>query len=313
MSDPLYSIRDWQKNFETSESNKRTRALAWVAVPTKHDGKSFRRVMRSDPSGSMIGIWCLIVQIAAKCPVRGILADHDGPLTPLDISDKTGVSVEAVERALKLFTSPEIGWVEDSHQEKASPSTNKTNSTYTTDTQILCHAATPAASAATPADLRNPIDVIGLIKSAAVPAEQTATPASDAATPAASAVFSPRPTNGGTYLASYDEQFLELWEIVPPEMRCGIEGVWLLYQEIRFDIAEKTGLGILLAGIGLKERLRAYLASARAKSKKWRWSIETFFAKRHDLDDDASWQKLDDEPAVKKPRVLPLDKQKRFA
>lgn len=114
-----YRIRGWDEHYETYES-RRLKTLLWVAMPTKHDGKTFRRVMRLDPSGSLYGAWALIVQVAAKCPVRGTLADGDGSLTALDIADKTDLSTEAVQHALDVFSSSAIRWLEtDSPAESA--------------------------------------------------------------------------------------------------------------------------------------------------------------------------------------------------
>lgn len=107
-----YRIRGWDEHYETYESRRLKRALPWVAMSTKHDGKSFRRVMRLDPSGALYGAWCLIVQVAAKCPKRGTLADADGPLSALDIADKTDLSVETAGRALAAFSSEKIHWLE---------------------------------------------------------------------------------------------------------------------------------------------------------------------------------------------------------
>jgi hypothetical protein len=107
-----YRIRGWAEHFESYECRRLVKALAWVATPTKHDGKTFRRVMRIDPSGALIGAWNLLVQVGAKCPIRGTLSDQDGPLTALDISDKTGLSVEAAAKAIEFFASDEIRWLE---------------------------------------------------------------------------------------------------------------------------------------------------------------------------------------------------------
>jgi hypothetical protein len=107
-----YRVRGWKEHFETYESGRLKKALPWVAMPTKHDGKTFRRVMRLDPSGALYGTWALILQVAAKCPIRGTLADADGPLTAVDIADKTDLSEEAVAKALEVFSSNEIRWLE---------------------------------------------------------------------------------------------------------------------------------------------------------------------------------------------------------
>ncbi len=60
----------------------------------------------------MYGIWKLTTEIASKCPVRGVLLTTSGPLEPADIARRTGVSVEACEKAFALFLSPQVGWLE---------------------------------------------------------------------------------------------------------------------------------------------------------------------------------------------------------
>jgi hypothetical protein len=105
----LYRIRDWDKHFETFES-RRIRHTTWVPFPVKHDGKGFRRLMAMRRGFEHYAAWVLIVQVAAKCPVRGTLADGDGPLTPADLAVKTGGPAGIFEKALSALV--EIGWLE---------------------------------------------------------------------------------------------------------------------------------------------------------------------------------------------------------
>ena len=107
------SIKNWNTLFEVAQSKKVKGELHWVAVPTKHDGKSFRRIMRADRGIEVYAAWILILQVAAKCPVRGILSDDCGPLTTEDLELKTGCQRETFEYAIKLLCSKEIGWLEE--------------------------------------------------------------------------------------------------------------------------------------------------------------------------------------------------------
>lgn len=107
----VYSIRDWNKHFEVSQSRKVEGPLDWVAIPTKHDGKSYRRIMLLDDGPSIYAAWILIVQIAAKCDPRGILADKDGPLDASDLAIKTGCRPQLFEKAFKVLTGNKIGWL----------------------------------------------------------------------------------------------------------------------------------------------------------------------------------------------------------
>lgn len=110
MGRTLYLIRDWDDTFEVSQ-NKKVKAWSWVPMPIKHDGKSFRRLMLREDAGDVFAAWILIVQVAAKCPTRGVLADNDGPLDASDLNIKTGFSATKFSNALKVLSSKEIGWL----------------------------------------------------------------------------------------------------------------------------------------------------------------------------------------------------------
>jgi hypothetical protein len=107
----VYLIRGWNEHFECSQSRKRKQAMNWVATPTKHDGKSFRRLMLMDDGLEIYGAWMLMVQIAAKCPTRGVLADADGPLDTSDLAVKTGCPQSKFDKALKVLSEKKIGWI----------------------------------------------------------------------------------------------------------------------------------------------------------------------------------------------------------
>lgn len=106
----IYSIKNWGKLFETAETRKLKR-LTWVPVPNKHDGKGYRRILRLQDGPLVYAAWVLVLQVASKCPTRGVLADDDGPLTAEDIADKTGYPVRYFEIALKALARKEIGWL----------------------------------------------------------------------------------------------------------------------------------------------------------------------------------------------------------
>ncbi len=116
MPNPTYKIRHWGKVYEVSDA-KRTgngKPLSWVALPTKHDGRGYRRLMRRDDGVEIFGAFVLMVEVAAKLPVRGILSDDDGPLTLDDLADKTGARIESFGKAIQVLTSKEVGinWIE---------------------------------------------------------------------------------------------------------------------------------------------------------------------------------------------------------
>ncbi len=108
----VYRIRNFTEYFETSESRKRSGPMEWVKMRTKHDGRGFRRVTRLQNSVHALAGWYLILQVAAKMPVRGLLADLDGPLDADDLSDKTLIPKKAFQTALTSLCDEKIGWIE---------------------------------------------------------------------------------------------------------------------------------------------------------------------------------------------------------
>lgn len=133
----LYRIIGWNENFEIAQSRRREgkATYSWVATPNKHDGKSFRRLIRRANGVALYGAWQLIVQVASKCPIRGTLSDSDGPLTPADIADKTGAPESIIKSALDVLISQDVKWIEVvSHSEHA-PSTLRAHSERATTTE----------------------------------------------------------------------------------------------------------------------------------------------------------------------------------
>ena len=114
MSAPTYKIRDWQQRYENGSTNRVAGPLKWVPVPTAHDGAGYRRLLTRPDGVTLFGCWCLILQVAAKCPARGTLADADGPLDAEDIAFKTNAPAELIAQTLELLSSPsaKINWLE---------------------------------------------------------------------------------------------------------------------------------------------------------------------------------------------------------
>jgi len=106
-------VVDWHKHFETSESRKRSGALSWVSMPTKQDGRRFRRLSRHKHAHAVLGAWLLIVEVAARCPNRGVLVDDRGdPLDAGELEALTGFPIGGFRLAIAYLSSGEMGWLE---------------------------------------------------------------------------------------------------------------------------------------------------------------------------------------------------------
>lgn len=103
-------IIGWAEHFENHDSRK-LKALSWIKVPVKHDGLGFRRLLSEADGLALFGAWVLIVQVAAKCPERGVLRDSSGrDLGPQELALKTGGASAVFARAIPILA--EIGWIE---------------------------------------------------------------------------------------------------------------------------------------------------------------------------------------------------------
>ena len=106
-----YRIKNWKGCFEVAQ-NGACKTWSWIAVPIKHDGKSYRRLMALPNGAALYGAWILIAAVAAKCDTRGMLIDDDEPLTAEDLFFKTGAPEELFSEALEVLCSDRIGWLE---------------------------------------------------------------------------------------------------------------------------------------------------------------------------------------------------------
>ena len=105
-------IANWEQNFEIAQSRRRAGRLTWVAMPTRHDSRGYRRLIRHESGNGVLyfACWCVLVQVSARCPVRGILADDRGlALTSYDFEVMTDIKAELFDDAIPILC--DIGWV----------------------------------------------------------------------------------------------------------------------------------------------------------------------------------------------------------
>lgn len=107
---PTYRVKDWEKHFENHESRKVKKAY-WVAIPNRHDGKSYRRIAAHPDGVAVFAGWILILEAASKMPERGVLADEDGPLDADDLASMTGFPAAIFEAAFRVLPEEKIGWL----------------------------------------------------------------------------------------------------------------------------------------------------------------------------------------------------------
>ncbi len=107
-----YRVKDWDVRFETAETRK-LECLKWLPKPNKHDGLSFRRMAARKDCCDLYTAWMLILEIVSRSrrTERGMLVRDGRPLSPCDLAIMTGFPERIFDKALKFFSSEDIGWL----------------------------------------------------------------------------------------------------------------------------------------------------------------------------------------------------------
>ena len=110
MSNDLYRIVDWDKNFENHRSRAR-KVLNWVPLPNKHDGDGYTELVDHPNGAAHFGAWVVLVQIASKAEPRGTLVrSGDIPHTCASLRRMSKLSEEVFEEVIPRLVA--IGWLE---------------------------------------------------------------------------------------------------------------------------------------------------------------------------------------------------------
>ncbi len=103
-------IANWEEGFEIAQSRRRAGRLSWVAMPTRHDSRGYRKLIRSEGGVSAFACWVVMVQVAARCSIRGTLADDRGhSLDCSDLEAMTDIPEKCFKKAIPLLC--DIGWL----------------------------------------------------------------------------------------------------------------------------------------------------------------------------------------------------------
>lgn len=107
----VYRIIKWAERHEDAETRKRKGALTSIPVPTKMR-LSLRKFLRTPSGLETFGAYIVLAEIAARMPIRGVLADANGPLKVDDISELSGADPERLGAALNALSMPPLQWIE---------------------------------------------------------------------------------------------------------------------------------------------------------------------------------------------------------
>jgi len=106
-----WAIKDWDPVFEDRRSREIERLAFLHARVLDRKSDAYALLVAQDGGVEAYGVFWALVLVAARCPVRGVLADDKGVLTPLRMSVKAGIPLSPVERAIPMLSSREVGWL----------------------------------------------------------------------------------------------------------------------------------------------------------------------------------------------------------
>jgi len=106
-----WAIKDWDTVFEDHRSREVVRLAFLHARVLDRKSDAYAMLVAQEGGIEAYGVFWALVLVAARCPVRGVLADDKGVLTPLRMSIKAGIPLAPVERAIPMLSAPEIGWL----------------------------------------------------------------------------------------------------------------------------------------------------------------------------------------------------------
>lgn len=107
------------------------------------------------------------------------------------------------------------------------------------------------------------------------------------------------------FLEGFDEQFLTWWNTLPMGMRSGQQAVWKRWPNVLVEIQINHNFTKDEAISHLIERTKAFTASPRGQSSKYRWKPLTFLDEGHYDDAPEAWEEPDggDRKNTGKPRT----------
>lgn len=103
-------ITNWTTRFENAQT-RRTQSLNQVLMPIRGNSVEQKRPLAMPGGVTALAVWHLLVQFAAECPQRGLLARGTGPIRYTDLALEFGIPEEAIRTSIAMLMDPSIGWV----------------------------------------------------------------------------------------------------------------------------------------------------------------------------------------------------------
>jgi len=141
-----YRIKDWNKVFEDYRSRE-VAELEFVKWPVRRSSEAFYMLARTAEGMIAFGVFAILVQWAARCPLRGTLRDERGPVTPERFADRYGMPIKVARKAFAALADRDFGWLEitDGAPTEHRPSTDDGSMDRTVEPPTKHHQITDGA------------------------------------------------------------------------------------------------------------------------------------------------------------------------
>lgn len=110
----VYKIAKWSETFETADS-RRHKSLHWISIPLGFNSNGYAKLIEEfgDEAPAIYGAWIALANIAATCPIRGILSTSSGDaLTVGRLSFISHFPSTVFGKLLDWASKDSVGWLE---------------------------------------------------------------------------------------------------------------------------------------------------------------------------------------------------------
>lgn len=106
-----WAIKDWTDTFETWETRRLRKPLAYIRLKVGYQSARYRILMATPGGPEAWGVFVSMLTVAGKTTPRGMFAREGAEMTTRLLAVESSVPLDALNRSIKLLTDPEIGWL----------------------------------------------------------------------------------------------------------------------------------------------------------------------------------------------------------
>ena len=105
-------IRNWNIYFENGQT-RRIKNLTYSLSPVDYSSMTRKALLRKGAAGyTALAVFAELIDMATRCPQRGLLVEATGAITAEDIAARTGIALGDVTQSLELLASKPVAWIQ---------------------------------------------------------------------------------------------------------------------------------------------------------------------------------------------------------